>query len=249
MAEHTASRSGISLLRRDIVGVIIVAFAIAAVMGIIVLLGGGMGDTAFRVLGTTTVVGSFSIGVLCCAALIGRRAQVFGIVGVIVTVLSAALAVWFIWVDVQDFWDASFRLLWTGVAASAAFALACLLLLLADRSRSAVRIGLWVTLALIALLLALTLYLIWARDIPWEDFARLYGIVAILTALGAIVVPVMSLLMPDRRQASALPPELAAQLEAAAQARGITVAQLVAPVLAAPAPGAGAPAAAADESA
>ncbi|MDQ2689368.1 MAG: hypothetical protein M3Y29_03720, partial [Chloroflexota bacterium] len=92
------------------------------------------------------------------------------------------------------------------------------------------------TLALIALLLALTLYLTWARDIPWDDFARLYGIVAILTALGAIVVPVMSLLMPDRHADVVITPALAERLSAAARARGITVEELVAPVLASPEP-------------
>ena len=237
MTEHTA-RPGISLLRRVVVGVIIGAFGIAAVLGIVVLLGVDMGETAFRVLSTTAVIGSFSVGVLCCAALIGRSAQLFGIVGVVVTVVAAALTVWSIWGDLSSVWDSFFRVLWTGIAASASFALASLLLLLSDRSRSAVRAGLWITLALITVLLALTLYLIWARDIAWDDFGRFYGVVAILTALGAIVVPVMSLLMPDRQAASALPPGLADRLVAVAQERGISVEELVAPVLAEPVPAA-----------
>ncbi|HET8928534.1 MAG TPA: hypothetical protein VFN24_12010, partial [Microbacterium sp.] len=178
MTEHTAAaRPGISLLRRIIVGVIIAAFGLAAVLGIIVLLGGSLGETAFRVLVTTAVIGAFSVGVLCCAALVGRRAQVFGMAGVVVTVLSAALVVWNIWVDSHEQWELVFRLVWSGVAVSSAFALASLLLLLSSRQRPAVRIGLWITLALIALLLALTLYMTWAREIPWDDFARMYGIV------------------------------------------------------------------------
>ncbi|HET8928977.1 MAG TPA: hypothetical protein VFN24_14245 [Microbacterium sp.] len=235
MTEH-AARPGISLLRRIIVGVIIAAFGLAAVLGIIVLLGGSLGETAFRVLATTAVIGAFSVGVLCCAALVGRRAHVFGMVGVLVTVLSAALVVWNIWVDSHEQWELVFKLVWTAVAVSSAFAVASLLLLLSSRQRPAVRVGLWITLALIALLLALTLYMTWAREIPWDDFARMYGIVAILAALGAIVVPVMSLLMPDRHAAIVIPPVLAEQLAAAARARGITVEELVAPVLASPDP-------------
>lgn len=233
MTAHTLPVPRIAVLRRVIVGVIIAAFGIAAVLGIVVLLGVEMGETTFRVLGTTAAIGSFSVGVLCCAALIGRRAQLFGIVGVVVTALSAALVVWTIWVDVYEFWDAVFRVLWSGVAASSAFALASLLLLLSDRSRTAVRAGLWITLALIGVLLALTLYLIWASDVAWDDFGRLYGVVAILTALGAVVVPVMSLLMPDQH-ASALAHGLSERLVAAAKERGITVEELVAPVLARP---------------
>lgn len=233
MTEHTLPVPRIAVLRRVIVGVIIAAFGIAAVLGIVVLLGVEMGETTFRVLGTTAAIGSFSVGVLCCAALIGRRAQLFGIVGVVVTALSAALVVWTIWVDVYEFWDAVFRVLWSGVAASSAFALASLLLLLSDRSRTAVRAGLWITLALIGVLLALTLYLIWVSDVAWDDFGRLYGVVAILTALGAVVVPVMSLLMPDQH-ASALAHGLSERLVAAAKERGITVEELVAPVLARP---------------
>jgi hypothetical protein len=236
MTEHTAAaRPGISLLRRIIVGVIIAAFGLAAVLGIIVLLGGSLGEIAFRVLGTTAVIGAFSVGVLCCAALVGRRAQVFGMVGVVVTVLSAALVVWNIWVDSHEQWDLVFRLVWTAVAVSSAFALASLLLLLSSRQRPAVRTGLWITLALVALLLALTLYMTWAREIPWDDFARMYGIVAILAALGSIVVPVLSLLLPDRGRAG-VPPALAERLVAAAEARGITVEELVEPVLGSPQP-------------
>jgi len=60
---------------------------------------------------------------------------------------------------------------------------------------------------------------------------RVYGILAILVALGAIVVPVLSLLLPDTRQAHGIPHDLAHRLVTAAAAQGITVEQLVAPVL------------------
>jgi len=237
MTEQTAApRTTVSLLRRIVVGVIIASFGLAAVLGIIVLLGVELGETAGKVLGTTAIVGSFSVAVLCCAALLGRRAQVVGAVGVFVTVLSAVLVIWFVWdSDLWSRWDGVFRVLWTGVAASAAFALASLLLLLVDRRRSAVRVTLAVTLVVVALLLAMTLYLIWARDVDGEIFPRVYGIVAILAALGAVVVPVLSLLLPDSRGRAGIDHALAERLVEEARRRGISVEELVAPVLPAPA--------------
>ena len=217
--------------RRVIVGVIVVSFGLAAVLGIVVLLGAEMGEVAGRVLATTAIVGSFSVAVLCGAALIGRRAQVVGAVGVLASILTAALAVYVVWASplAGDGWEPLLRTLWTGVAATSAFALASLLLLLADRRRTAVRIGLIVTLGLLAVLLALTVWLVWGSDLG-EEFARLYGIVAILAALGAIVVPVLSLLLPDRR-AAVIGARLSERLVTEAERRGITVDELVAPVL------------------
>lgn len=231
MTDQPATRSTASLVRRILVGIIIASFGLAAVLGIIVLLGVELGDAAFKVLSTTAVVGAFSVAVLCCAALLGRRGQLVGILGVVVSIATCAFVVWVVWAQPDGWWDGLFRLLWSGVAASAAFSLASLLLLLVDRHRPAVRIGLAVTLVLIALLLALTLYLTWAHDVDGEWFPRLYGIVAILTALGGIVVPVLSLLLPDAR-ARGLDPRLAERLVAEARRRGVTVEELVAPVLA-----------------
>ena len=186
------SRGSGSQLRRVIVWIIVVSFGVAALGGIVVLLGGSFGEQAGRVLGTTAVVGAFSVAVLCCAALIGRRLQTFGVIGAAVAVVSAALVITVIWYrgdGGSDFWDVLVRLTWTGVAASAAFALASLLLLLADREQRAVRIGLIVTLVLFAIVLAMTVYVIWWSDtIEGDTYARVLGVVAILAALGAVVV-------------------------------------------------------------
>jgi hypothetical protein len=228
-----APRTTASLLRRILVGVIIVSFGLAAVLGIIVLLGVELGEAAGKVLATTAIVGAFSVAVLCCASLLGRRPHMIGVIGVIVSIVTAVLVIWIVWDgELASRWDSLFRVLWTGVAATASLALASLLLLLVDRRRSAVRIGLFVTLGLIALLFVLTAYMAWARDIEWEIFSRVYGIVAILTALGAVVVPVLSLLLPDARARAAVDHALLDRLAAEARRRGITVEELVAPVLA-----------------
>lgn len=234
--------TGASVLRRVIVGVIVVAFAIAAIGGIIVLLGAQLEATSGRVLVTTAVVGLFSIAVLCCAALIGRPLQIVGVIGAGVSVVAALLAIWMIWVDYSSGapWETLWRTLWTAVAASVAFSVASLLLLLVGRRRPVVRIGLFATLGIIALLLVLTVYLTWARDIEWESFGRLYGIVAILAALGTVVVPVLSLLVRDERPApTRLSPVGAALLEDEALRRGVSPDELVRDLLGVPAAASG----------
>lgn len=236
MTDQTAAapRTTASLLRRILVGLIIASFGLAAVLGIIVLLGVELGEATGKVLATTAIVGAFSVAVLCCASLLGRSAQLVGMIGVIVSILTAVLVIWLVWDgELLSRWESLFRVLWTGVAATAAFALASLLLLLVDRRRSAVRIALFVTLGLIALLFVLTVYMTWAQDIEWEIFSRVYGIVAILTALGAVVVPVLSLLLPDARGRAGVDHALIERLAAEARRRGITVEELVAPVLSA----------------
>lgn len=238
MSEGAPARSTVSLVRRIIVGVIIASFGLAAFGGIVVLLGAQLGDTAARVLGTTAVIGTCSVAVLCCAALAGRRLQAFGLLGAAVSAVAAVLVIWVVWYrgDSNGAWDLLFKCMWTAIAAAAAFALASLLLLLADRHRAAVRAGLALTLALFAVVLAMTIYLIWwSQTIDGDMFARVLGIASILAALGAVIVPVLSLLLPDSRTAGGLPVGLAERLVAEAERRGVTVEQLVAPVLTAPA--------------
>lgn len=224
-------RSGVSTLRRTIVGIIVVSFGLAALGGIVVLLGGELGDAGFRVLGTTAVIGAFSVAVLCCATLVGRRLQVFGLVGAVISVVAAGLVVTVIWWQGSSF-DALWRVTWTATAASVAFALAALLLLLADREQPAVRVGLVGTLGLFAVVLAMVVVLIWASEaVDGDGYTRVLGIVSILAALGAVVVPVVSLLLRGRTPASTLSPSSAALIDAEAVHRGVSPDELVAALL------------------
>lgn len=233
---RTAGTRSVSLLRKVIVGIIIVSFGLAALGGIAVLLGGDLGPEAGRVLATTAVVGAFSVAVLCCAALAGRRLQVFGTIGAAVAIATAGLTIWLIWWQPGfSIPDVIWKLLWSGVTLTSAFALASLLLLLANRRRPAVRIGLAITLALFGIVVAMILGLIWFSDALDDNvYPRALGIFAILAALGAVVVPVLSLLMRDEGAAPApvpISPETAARLSAEAARRGISVDELVAELL------------------
>lgn len=228
------TRTPVSLARRIIVAVIVISFSAAAISGIVVLLGAELGPTAWRVLSTTSVVGAFSVAVLCCASLVGRRLQTFGYVGAGVSVVGAVLALVALWGqptwEAEGFWDA----LWTAVAASVAFSFASLLLLLADRRRTAIRVGLIVTLALFAIVFVMVVAPIWTDEYGGELYSRVLGIVSILAALGAIVLPVLSLLLRERpadprgepHDATVSPASLA-MLRAEAGRRGITPDELV----------------------
>ncbi len=234
-------------LRVAMVWVIVASFGLAAISGITVLLGGGLGETGGRVLATTALVGAFSVAVLCCLALVGRRLQWFGFVGAGVAVLTLIDALVWVWSANPRWDDAFYRWFGTGISATIACSFACLLLLLANRRRSEVRAGLALTLGLFAIVLGMVWYLIWfdGGSVD-EDFFRLLGIVGILAALGAIVVPVLSLLLREpatveasgpldapsaATSADAIAPELARALHAEAARRGVSVEALVAPLL------------------
>jgi drug/metabolite transporter (DMT)-like permease len=231
----TITPTPVSRLRRVVVAVIAVAFSLAAIGGIIVLLGGTLGETGSRVLTTTSVVGAFSVAVLCCAVLLGRPLQPFGVLGVAVSVIAGIFVVWTVWFQdsFADAWDTVNRIIGTASVLAAAFALASLLLLLADRRRPPVRIGLIVTLVLLTVGAAMFVFAFWNGDVWSSDvFSRALGVVSILVALGAIVVPVMALLTPDARP-GALSHAAASRLESEAHRRGITPDALVAELLAA----------------
>ena len=85
-------------MRKFVVRLVIGSFSIAAILGIVALLGGGdFGDTQGRVLLTTVIVGVESIAVLCYLAVTGRPTAIVGIVGGIVSLVPFGLALWMTW--------------------------------------------------------------------------------------------------------------------------------------------------------
>jgi hypothetical protein len=182
-------------IRRWIVVVIVASFALAAVAGIAELLGGVTSDPAMKVLGTTALIGVFSVAALCGAALIGRRVQWFGWIAVGVSVLTLARLLWVIWAE-PDWDEGAFKLTITLVILTGACAIASLLLLLVAHDRRPVRSALFATLAMLAAGVLLTLMLLWELVGEYPDgYLQATGIVWILAALGIVVLPVMSLLL------------------------------------------------------
>lgn len=192
--------------RRTIVMAIVVTFSLAALGGIIVLLGDIQSEIAYQVLATTALTGVFSVATFCGATLIGRRGQPFGIITIGLAVLALALALWFVWAEPYDV-DLPWKLLVTACLLSACTSVASLILLLVSNRSWTVRIALTITLCLIALGCALSLISIWWEPAwEYEWLTRLSGIVWILAALGVVVVPVSSLLL--RPESAAVEPQL-----------------------------------------
>ncbi|MDN6605069.1 hypothetical protein [Brevibacterium sp.] len=188
--------------RRAIVMAIVVTFSLAALGGIIVLLGDIESEIAYQVLATTALTGVFSVATFCGATLIGTRGKQFGVITIGLAVLALALALWFVWAELYDV-DFPWKLLVTACLLSACTSVASLILLLVSNRAWTVRIALTITLCLLALGCALSLISIWfesAWDYEW--LTRLSGIVWILAALGVVVVPVSSLLLKTDSKAA-----------------------------------------------
>lgn len=233
-------------LRRTIAVIIVVAFSAAAIGGIIVMLGDVESEPTFQVIATTAVTGACSVAAFCGATLIGRRAQWFGSATILLAFITLLVSILFIWGD-PYIWDDPvpgstglvigdilYQVFASIVLVTAVASVSSLILLLVPRSR-AVRIGLPITLCLLALGTCLVLVTIWMGG-AWEHdwLTRLNGIVWILAALGVVVVPLTSLLFKAgvtrpraTPPASTLSPSSLDRLEAAARSEGLTVDELI----------------------
>lgn len=192
-------------VRRAAVVVLIVSFSVTALVGCVVLLTSGFGETQGRVILTTLLIGVFSSVSLCHLAVVSRPVRAVGFVGLAVSAVALVLGLVLIWVP----WGTgSWQLLgqafrWFGTAGIVALTLAQvnLLLLLAGRRRHAiVRVGLPVTIAaasVVALMLVLPILTDGAipgrgaGDLYW----RLFGVVGIVDALGVVALPVLARLL------------------------------------------------------
>src|SRR5690606_23425247 len=115
-----------STLRRLTLRLVIVAFALAAVIGIAALLIGEFGDTQFKVLMTTLAVGFEALAVLCYLAPSRRAFLELGISGLIVSLVCLATALTLTWVpDAGN--DITYRVFFVTLVVAATIAQACLL--------------------------------------------------------------------------------------------------------------------------
>lgn len=233
-------------IRRWIVRTTIGSFSLAALMGIIALLGSGdFGEFEGRILLTTLLVGVVSIAVLCYLATAGRRSQPVGVAGGVVVLVPLVCALLMIW---GADWDRGpgeglARTFGVGSILAATLAQASLLLALCDGARAVVRRLLTATLALAGLLALLTCLLVLGYEPDEDTYFRVLGVVAILDVLGTVVVAALVKFGPsasntERRRldgaeyggapgTSLLPADLAADTAAYAAAHQITSEQVV----------------------
>ncbi|QAY73123.1 hypothetical protein ET445_06950 [Agromyces protaetiae] len=218
-----APPSGLRGARRAAIIALVASVSIAAIVGIVVLLSGAYGQTQGQVLLTTLLVAAASAIALCHLAVAGRPVRLVGFVGLAVTAVAVGIGLFGIWGSNFDGYDV---FLWFGMAsiAAASLAHANLLLLLAGRRHPAVRILLGVTLAAIAgVAVLLIANLATKGEFPGVELSNVYwrtvGVLAIVDAVGTIVLPIVALLLRGR--------------DAQAQPADVSVADVSAPPFAA----------------
>lgn len=187
-------------VRRVAIIAIIASLSLTAVLGIVVLLGGGSSTVQSNILATSALVAAFSTIALCHLAVLGRPVRVVGFVGLVLGGIALALGLNQIWGG-WDFSGEAFR--WLGITAIAAISLAHanLLLLLSNRRHPIVRVALAITLgAIAAVALLLILPIATQGEFPgdeYEAYSRWLGVTAIVDALGTIVTPILALFLRD----------------------------------------------------
>lgn len=221
-------------IRRVIVRTTIGSFSLAALMGIIALLGGGdFGATQGRVLLTTLLVGVVSIAVLCYLVTAGRRSQPLGVAGGVVVLVPFATALLMIWGNLDHGpSEGLVRTFGVGTVVAATIAQCCLLLAMAQSARPAVRRVLIGTLALAAVLAVLVSALITGYEPDGDAYYRLIGVVGILDVLGTVVAAALLKFGGGGMRAAqtttlSIPAALDARLTRAAAERGEDKEQLV----------------------
>ena len=217
--------------RRVVTTLVIGSFSVAALLGIIALLGGGeLGETEGKILLTTVIVGVESIAVLCYLAVAGRRTAWVGLAGGLVSLVPFGIALALTWGGYDGdapVWD----VFGVGVTIAATLAHACLLLAL-DRGR------LRLLLALTLITMAIVASMICNAILNGEDLGDLYwrtfGVVAILDVLGTVVFAALGIFgrrtQPDG-EPDLLSPALESRVIDAARSRGVSPSQLVSDAL------------------
>ncbi|MGH3348097.1 MAG: ribbon-helix-helix protein, CopG family [Nocardioides sp.] len=219
-------------LRRVVVWVTIGSFSIAALMGVVALLGGGsFGAAEGRILGTTLAVGCTSVAMLCYLATSDTPYAAVGAVGGVLVLAPFAVSLIIIWTETWN--DELFRGFGVGVTVAATLAQVSLLLALAGARRQ-VALVLWATVTL-AGVLALTVCILILGDSPDDGVLRFLGVVAILDVLGTVTTLALALFgRPDAPApmgevvAVQLPSDLDRRLTETAARTGSSREQLVA---------------------
>jgi hypothetical protein len=227
--------------RRVAIVFVIVSLSLAALVGIATLLTGEFGELQGKVMLTTLLTAGFAITSLCHLAVVGRSLRVVGFAGIgasALALIAGAVLVWRPWDNWSEGWESTLKAFAVLGITAASLAQANLLLLLAGRRKSVVRIGVFVTVGLIALL-ALLLFppIITEGEIPGDNgdaYWRFVGVVAILDVLGTIVIPVLGRVYRDGPRAITvrLTGEAAGVLAAVSAERGVSAETVVAELVA-----------------
>ncbi|ALE73698.1 hypothetical protein FRP1_12715 [Pseudonocardia sp. EC080625-04] len=187
--------------RRGMIVLVVASLVVASLLGIVALLTGEFGELQGRIVVTTLVVAAFGTTALCHLAVVTRAVRAVGFGGLAASLGAAVCALVLIWQDWSgpgpgEGWWKSLALL---TIAAVSLAHANLLLLLAGRPHPAIRTGLAVTLAAIAVVaVMLAIPVVTDGEIPGssdEWYWRWFGVAGIVDALGTIALPVLGLVL------------------------------------------------------
>ena len=215
-------------LRKPVIWLVIGSFSIAALMGIIALLGGGdfEGDEG-KVLVTTVIVGVEAIAVLCYLAVAGKPTAIVGIIGGLVSLVPFAIAVALTWGG-YDGDDPVWETFTIGLTIAASMAQTCLLLAMAERKRLD-----WLLLSTLATIVIvagmISLAIVDGADLG-DGFWRTFGVVAILDVLGTVVIAATKAFGRDNRpegEPALLTTAVESRIATAAQERGVSPTTLI----------------------
>lgn len=160
---------------------------LTALLAIFSILTDSFGRTQAKILGTSSIISVASILAMACAAFLERkRISWLGFSGIAAAVIAAMLSIVAIWaeVDNRDF----VRVIMTFVVAAVGMAHAFLLVLpKLDSNQEWVQKASSVT---IGTLCTMLIILIWG-DFNSEWYARILGVLGILTGLVTLTVPLM----------------------------------------------------------
>ena len=218
-------------VRSIVTTLVIGSFSVAALLGIIALLGGGeLGETEGKVLLTTVIVGVESIAMLCYLTVSGRPTAIVGFLGALASLAPFGIALALTWGGYDGdapVWDVF------GVSATIAATLAhaCLLLALYSGRRGLMLAGTLVAMAIVAAMICNAI-------LNGEDLGDLYwrtfGVVAILDVLGTVVFAALGIFgrrtQPDD-EPDLMTPALESRVIDAARARGVSPNQLISDAL------------------
>lgn len=214
-------------LRSLVVSLVIGSFGIAALMGIAALLGAGsFGETQAKILLTTVIVGVESIAMLCFLAVAGRPAAPLGVTGALISLVPTAIALYITWsASFED--DFTWRTFGVTVTVAASIAQACLLLS-RRHDRPLLLAGTMLVITVVAVMIIGPILDIGGdADLYW----RLFGVVAILDALGTITLIALSVFGPKEPASTVavgrLSDPVAARLSDVAAQRGTSPDDLV----------------------
>lgn len=200
-------------VRRLVVALTIGSFSIAALMGIVALLGGGsFGEREGQVLMTTLVVGVTSVAMLCYLATSGSRFQVVGAVGGVLVLLPATQALLLVWNESSWDGDAFFKIFGVGITLAATLAQLSLLLGVAG-GRRRLQAVLWPTVAL-AFGVAGTICSMVLLETGGDNTLRLLGVMAILDVLGTVTTLALAIFGNRAPDEPGVPVRIPARLEA-----------------------------------